>query len=378
MSLQADYFDGRSARRHRVTLATVAGEVRFSGEAERQAPLAQVRISERLGTAPRTLSFADGAHLEVRDHAAFDRWLAETGYRERRVDLLQRSWLTTGLSVVLIAAFAFAAYRWGLPFAADKVAERMPASALRLMSEQTLKLLDRHLLEDSQLPVQRQSELREQFEALADDGDDGDVRAVIEFRRSPELGANALALPDGRMVLLDELVELADNDEQILAVLAHELGHVRHRHSVRLLVQSTAVAAVLAWWIGDFSSVIAAAPAALMQARFSRELEADADHYAAARLKAHAISPVRLAEMLEKLQAQQAQQARLRARKAEQKSDEPSASAGKEAPQDAPQEPQQEASKPADEGSDDAQALMQYLASHPATQERIRVLREMR
>ena len=377
MSLQADYFDGRSARRHRVTLATVPGEVRFTGEAERQAPLAQVRISEQLGTAPRTLSFADGAHLEVRDHAAFDRWLAETGYRERHVDLLQRSWLATGLSVVLIAALAFVAYRWGLPLAADKVAERMPESALRLMSEQTLKLLDRHLLEDSRLSPQRQSELRAQFEALADDGDDGDIQAVIEFRRSPDLGANALALPDGHMVLLDELVELADNDEQILAVLAHELGHVRHRHSVRLLVQSTAVGAVLAWWIGDFSSVIAAAPAALMQARFSRDLEADADHYAAARLKAHAISPARLAEMLEKLQAQQAQQARLRARKAEQKSDEPSASAGNEAPQDAPQEPQQEASKPADEGSDDAQALMRYLASHPATQERIRALRDM-
>lgn len=368
MSLQADYFDGRSARRHRVTLATVPGEVRFSGEAERQVPLAQVRISEQLGTAPRTLSFADGAHLEVRDHAAFDRWLAETGYRERRVDLLQRSWIATVLSVLLIAAFAFGAYRWGLPLAADEVAERMPESALRLMSEQTLKLLDRHLLEDSELSAQRQSELREQFESLADDGDDGDVRAVIEFRRSPELGANALALPDGRMVLLDELVELADNDEQILAVLAHELGHVRHRHSVRLLVQGTAVAAVLAWWIGDFSSVIAAAPAALMQARFSRELEADADRYAAVRLKAHAISPARLAEMLEKLQAEQA---RVRARKAQRKSDEPNASAQAETQQDASR-------PPADDGADDAQALLQYLASHPATQERIRTLRDMR
>lgn len=368
MSLQADYFDGRSARRHRVTLATVPGEVRFSGEAERQVPLSQVRISEQLGTAPRTLSFADGAHLEVRDHAAFDRWLAATGYRERRVDLLQRSWIATGLSVLLIAAFAFAAYRWGLPFAADKVAERMPESALRLMSEQTLKLLDRHLLEDSRLPVQRQNELREQFEALANDGDDGDdVQAVIEFRRSPKLGANALALPDGRMVLLDELVELADNDEQVLAVLAHELGHVRHRHSVRLLVQGTAVAAVLAWWIGDFSSVIAAAPAALMQARFSRELEADADHYAAVRLKAHGISPARLAEMLEKLQVEQA---RLRADKAKPKAEASGSSAEAEPPPDA--------SKPqADNDPDDTSRLMQYLASHPATQERIRSLREM-
>ena len=366
MSLQADYYDGRSARRHRVTLATVPGEVCFSGDAERRVSLAQVRISEQLGTAPRTLSFADGAHLEVRDHAAFDRWLAETGYRERRVDLLQRSWLVTGISLVMIAAALFAAYRWGLPLAASKVAERMPESALRLMSDQTLKLLDQHVLEASKLSLQRQSELREKFEALADDGnDDGndDVQAVIEFRRSPRLGANALALPDGRMVLLDELVELADNDEQILAVLAHELGHVRHRHSVRLLVQSTAIGAALAWWIGDFSSVIAAAPAAILHARFSRELEADADHYAAELLKARALSPVLLAEMLEKLQAQETQR---HAQKTEPKPDVPNT-----------EPPAQDAAKKS-EDSEQAQQLMQYLASHPATQERIRTLREMK
>jgi Zn-dependent protease with chaperone function len=364
VSLQADYYDGRSARRHRVELATAPGEVCFSGEAERRVPLDQVRISEQLGVAPRMLSFADGAHLEVRDHAAFDRWLVETGYRERRVDLLQRSWLATGISIVVIAAFVFAAYRWGLPFVANKVAERMPESALRLMSEQTLKLLDRHLLEASQLPPERQSELRQQFEALADDGADDEVQAVIEFRRSPTLGPNALALPDGRMVLLDELVAIADNDEQILGVLAHELGHVRHRHSVRLLVQSSAVGAVLAWWIGDFSSVIAAAPAALMQARFSRELEADADRYAAGQLKSHALSPVRLAEMLEKLQARQGQH---RANSASPQSEPAGA-------KPAPEKDEGEA-KQAD---DDAQPLMQYLASHPATQERIRALREMK
>lgn len=363
MSLQADYYDGRSARRHRVTLATAPGEVSLSGDVERRVPLDQVRISEQLGTAPRSLSFADGAHLEVRDHAAFDRWLVETGYRERRVDLLQRSWFATGISIVLLAAFAFVAYRWGLPFAADKVAERMPESALRVMSEQTLKLLDRHLFEDSQLSQERQNELREKFEALAGDDDERDVRPVIEFRRSPTLGANALALPDGRMVLLDELVELADNDEQILAVLAHELGHVRHRHSVRLLVQSTAVSAVLAWWIGDFSAVIAAAPAALMNARFSRELEADADQYAAERLQAHSLSPVRLAEMLEKLQAQQSQR---RERKKENKPEEQST-----------EQAEEDQAKKADD-SEDARQLMQYLASHPATQERIRSLREMK
>jgi len=49
---------------------------------------------------------------------------------------------------------------------------------------------------------------------------DGRYRFRLELRASPLLGANALALPDGTIVVTDELTRLSQRDEELLAVLS--------------------------------------------------------------------------------------------------------------------------------------------------------------
>lgn len=338
MSLYAIYFDGRSAQARSVRLLPAAGEVWLRGEDfERREPLDQVRVGERLGRAPRMLRFADGAHLEVSDHEGFARWLGQAGYRERSIDLAQRSWGIAAIAIVLVLAAGFSAYRWGLPVVAQFAAQRIPAALRVELSEKTLALMDGPLLRPSRLGAQRQAQLDARFGRLA-----ANTGAVLLFRSAPMIGPNAMALPDGRIVLLDELVWLADNDEQILAVLAHELAHVERRHALRLMIQSAAVGAFVAWWIGDFGPLLAAAPAALMQARHSRELEAEADALAAERLRRAGMRPASLADMLEKLGAAQGAKTRGRA---------------------------------AQESGEDGTGWLGYLSSHPATRERIEALR---
>ena len=46
---------------------------------------------------------------------------------------------------------------------------------------------------------------------------------------------NALALPGGYIYLSSGLVEAADSDDEIAAVVAHEVGHVAARHSMKQL-----------------------------------------------------------------------------------------------------------------------------------------------
>ncbi len=106
------------------------------------------------------------------------------------------------------------------------------------------------------------------------------------------------------MVLLDQLVTLAANDDEIYGVLAHELGHVHYHHGMRMLLQSSAVALLLTAWVGDVSTLLASLPAGLLQARYSRDFEAQADDYAAATLLANGIPPSRLADLLERMAAQ--------------------------------------------------------------------------
>ncbi len=331
--LLAHYYDGQAARRKEVCLSTDGLSVLIQGAGiDRAVPLSEIKVSEPLGSAPRLITFSDGAVCEVRDLPGLKQLLETAGYREGWLDAWQRSWKIALASMVLIAGVVAAAYVWGLPLAAAWGAGRMPPVVTRTLSQNTLASLDRVLLHPSVLTHERTDEIGRRFSALTRPGNGAGDETLL-YRSSPVIGPNAFALPDGTLVLLDELVALADNDEQILAVLAHEAGHVYHKHGLRLLLQSSMVGAFVGWWLGDFSSMLAAVPAALAEARYSRNLESEADAYAATMLTANGIEPVRLAEMLEKL----AHAHGLRAEKSSQ--------------------------------------WLDYLSSHPAPQERIQALR---
>lgn len=338
MKLQATYYDGRSAQARAVHLHALPGQVWLVGDGgvDRREPLEQVRVSEQLGSAPRMIHFRDGAHLEIGDHAAMNEWLSAVGYRERGVDLAQRSWMIALIAIVGVLFAGYAGYRWGLPAAAERIAARVPPVVTEQLTAGTLDLLDRVLLKPSQLAPARRAQLAAGLRRLDPAG-----RSQLEFRSGTRVGANAMALPDGTLVLLDELVAIADHDDEIFAVLAHELAHVERQHALRLMIESAAVGAFVAWWIGDFSSIIAAAPAAILQARHSRELEAEADIVAAARLRSVGIAPSRLADMLEKIERAH----------------------GPGQPKSGVAEKQGESD------------WLDYLSSHPATRERIAALR---
>ena len=50
---------------------------------------------------------------------------------------------------------------------------------------------------------------------------------------------NAFAMPGGRIVITRALIEKAEAAEEVAGVLAHEAGHVSHRHSEAQLVRAT-------------------------------------------------------------------------------------------------------------------------------------------
>ena len=73
--IELDYFDGRSARAHRVA-AHVSGAtlyLRGSGIV-RSVPVAEVQWPQRTQRGARVVHLADGASLHTADAAAFDAW----------------------------------------------------------------------------------------------------------------------------------------------------------------------------------------------------------------------------------------------------------------------------------------------------------------
>jgi len=128
----------------------------------------------------------------------------------------------------------------------------------------------------------------------------------LVFRKSPRIGANAFALPSGIIVLTDELIALAGDDDEIYAVLAHELGHVANRHSLRMVLQSGALALLVAVYTGDISasSTLAAEfPVILAHMSYSRQFETEADIFSLNFMLNNKVSPLAFVRMMTKLES---------------------------------------------------------------------------
>lgn len=298
-SVDANYFDGHTSRGHAVRLSVSDDTLALEGDGiARRIALADVRVSEPLMHAPRILTFADAAFCEIPDNAAFAQMLAESGHRDSLVVAWQSRWRGAIVAVLALVAFLFIAYRWVLPVVAEYAALQVPMAWEEGLGREATTFLEKRVFSETQLASDRRDAIADRFDQIVPaDGREYEIR----FRAS-KIGPNALALPGGVIYVTDELIELAPDDDAVLGVLAHELGHIEQRHLMRRLFASAAVGAAAAVLFGDVSTVLAALPAILIELDYSREMEREADLYAIDLLRANGISTGSIATLFERMQ----------------------------------------------------------------------------
>jgi Zn-dependent protease with chaperone function/tetratricopeptide (TPR) repeat protein len=301
--LQAVYFDGRSSRGHPVSLFVSAGKLKLVGRDVSEAfDARRVRRSLRVANTPRWLYLPGGGACVTADNDAVDR-MTRDGRYERILHRWESRPAYAAAAIVLVAAALWLLVNRVVPVAVEHIAARIPIEAESALGRETLSGMERYVLKPSALPAARQAALRASFDAMARTaGETTPYR--LEFRSSPVFGPNAFALPSGIIVMTDEMVRTAVNDHELLGVLAHELGHVRHRHSMRRLLESSAVALILAGVTGDVASaasLAAAAPAILLQMKYSRDNEREADQYAIGVMRKAGYDPGHLAALLKRM-----------------------------------------------------------------------------
>jgi len=289
---EATWFDGVSAVAHPV-LVGLSGRTLTVRDAHgrllaREA-LAVVRMSDPYRHAPRLLALPGGATVEIADGAAFSRAAGRYGRPRGIAARIERQpWFGVG-GLLVVLAVAILAYTHGIPFLAKVIAHALPQSIERKAGDELLRTLEGRQFGPTKLDEDRRRAIEARF-AEAARRVAPDVAWRLEFRQAPGPGSvNAFALPGGTIVLLDGLVEKAD-DDQLLAVLGHELGHVAGRHVMRNIVQAVGVGlfAGLVW--GDFAGVAANVPAALAVLDYSRDFEIEADDFAARFLEASGLT----------------------------------------------------------------------------------------
>jgi Zn-dependent protease with chaperone function len=111
---------------------------------------------------------------------------------------------------------------------------------------------------------------------------------------------NALALPGGKIYLLNGLLQKADSPDEIAGVIAHEMGHVAHRDQVRVMIQNGGTSFLIGLLFGDITGSAAAIFAArsLVDASYSRQAEGNADAFAIETMHSLGRSPAPMGELL--------------------------------------------------------------------------------
>lgn len=264
---------------------------------------ADLRVSPRVGASDRFIAFPDGMQLACADQAFLDT-LPQESASEGIVSWLEARSKAAAACVVAIVGMLLVGYFAGLPVLARHLAARIPMETERTLGNQVLSWFDENnWVKVSELHFTRREEIREGFASLTADLPFKDFYR-LEFRSGVMFGPNAFALPGGIVVLTDQLVKLADRNEEVIAVLAHEIGHVDMRHTVRSVLQDSIVAATVATITADaatLSAAVAGLPMILARTKYSRKFESAADDYAFRLLMDNGYSPAAFADIMEKL-----------------------------------------------------------------------------
>lgn len=308
-ALAAKYFDGKTAASRDVVVnLSIRGNLSFEDSRTRHGfRLAEVAISPRLVGQPAIVDMPDGARLEIADADAFFAEVAMPDAIDRDWEhRLESYWSRILMVVAVTGALAWGFVNYGVPLVARGAAAAAPVELDSEIGERGLELLDGGLFEESDLSPDRQAELGEIFADVVNAvGDEHAYR--IEFRAGGRLGPNAIALPSGIVVMTDELVALSEDDAELAAVMAHEVGHARNRHALRALIQNSMVAGMLFLVLGDPSgatTIAAGIPTLLVERSFSRAFEREADDVAFEYLALRGIPDSRFSDLMQRLEEQ--------------------------------------------------------------------------
>jgi Zn-dependent protease with chaperone function len=276
----AIYFDGTSNRRREVTLdfadrleirdgAQVLAAWAYGDIRRADSPSGMLRVG--------CLTAVALARLEIRDAAAAADLISRCASIDDNTPGRHGVATIIGWSLAAVVSIV-AVVLFGVPLAAERLTPLVPDSFERRLGD----------VADSQIKAL--------FDARACDqaaGQRAFTKLVTAIREAASLDTsvqsgvlstpvpNAFALPGGRVYLFNGLLAKAENADEIAGVLAHELGHLKHRDNMRGLIHNAGTSFLIGLLFGDVtgSSALIFASRTLVTNSYTREAEQAADTF---------------------------------------------------------------------------------------------------
>ncbi|QIO09661.1 M48 family metallopeptidase [Acinetobacter lanii] len=305
-SVPVTYYDGVISKPHQATLHPFDAdhvvvkyrqdELNDQSESSARYHRDQITFIGALGQRHPVIELDNDARIEFHQQTVPD-WLPiDHGSFHHKVWKLERTPSLILLSVVFVLALGFAVLKWGVPSAAKMIAYQLPENTLNRIGKQAESFVN-----DQTQPSKLSKVRQEQIKALYVNQVAQGKPADLKFREGDGLGANALALPNNTIIVTDELIKLTQDDNEILGVLAHEQAHLLKRHSLQQALTSLGISVLYIAITGDSSDLMTTVPLAVVGAGYSRKFEQESDLYAVNLMHAQQIDTTHFANFLQRL-----------------------------------------------------------------------------
>ncbi|MDF1731053.1 MAG: M48 family metallopeptidase [Minwuia sp.] len=308
--ITARYLDGKVAREQEVTLTLAAdGMTIHTADGDIMWPRAEIELVDHLDRGTRVRFSHEGepnARVVVLGRKAVERCHAcwPEIFNNRRGGLrrdLKR--LVIGVAGLAVAgAIAVAA----LPIIISVLAAMVPASTEKRIGDEAVAALTSVIPELSKRCVDPDG--LAVIERLVENLGEGiELDAPLRVRVVPHGLVNAMAFPGGQVFVFKGLIDEARSGAEIAGVLAHEIGHVHHRHGMKRLIRDGAIDAVTSVFSPGTTSSISGSLASQIASRsYGRDAEREADSFAVERLNSLGYSAEGIVDFFERAQARQA------------------------------------------------------------------------
>jgi Zn-dependent protease with chaperone function len=274
------YFDGTSSRRRVVTVVlTDKVEIREGQGLSATWLYADIRRVDGPARVLRTSCVTAPmlARLEIRDENVARDLLSrcpqldENSIGNHGVATIVGWSLAAVVSIVGIILF-------GLPLAADRLTPLIPQAVERRLGNSVASQVKTIFGGEVCNNEQGQAAFVKLVNAIRGSaGLDTSVDTAVLVSIIP----NAFALPGGKVYIFSGLLEKAENADEIAGVLAHELGHLKHRDGMRNMIYNGGVSFLAGMLFGDItgSGALIFASRSLLSASYSRDAEQSADTF---------------------------------------------------------------------------------------------------
>ena len=283
MRIRGHLYEPGSSERVDATLACERGRFHLFRTGDAAGTEVEIRgASERLAGIPQTLTLGSGQRFVSFEELPTG-FLGEAETKVSRwTDRLERFSPVKAVVLFGVLALAVLGLRAAVPVVADGAVVLIPHRTEAFIGRQAFRELEAAMFSSTRLGEPRRARIEAAARALARRAGIDPI-PEIHFRDTRLLGANAFAFPGGPIVVTDDLVHLLEHDDLILAVIAHELGHVRERHGMRQVLRVAGTFVVASAVLGADDSLLeelAAIAVSTASAGYSREFERDADAFA--------------------------------------------------------------------------------------------------